>query len=157
MIIYQSNKERFIKDLISNEIHEIIEATYKLKTGHRVAKNELRSWQESMRFMGAVMDDEEIPNDAGVSIEYSIPQTSKRIDIILTGQDQANNDQVVIIELKQWASVKALEDEGNFIETYTGGNTRVVPHPAQQITGYEGYLKSFVAEFENKEPLFLFS
>ena len=45
MIIYQSNKERFIKDLISNEIHEIIEATYKLKTGHRVAKNELRSWQ----------------------------------------------------------------------------------------------------------------
>ena len=61
MIIYQSNKERFIKDLISNEIHEIIEATYKLKTGHRVARNELRSWQESMRFMGAVMDDEEIP------------------------------------------------------------------------------------------------
>lgn len=35
MIIYQSNKKRFIKDLISNEIHEIIEATYKLKTGHR--------------------------------------------------------------------------------------------------------------------------
>lgn len=100
MIIYQSNKERFIKDLISNEIHEIIEVTYKLKTGHKVAKNELRSWQESMRFMGAVMDDEEIPNDAGVSIEYSIPQTSKRIDFILTGQDQANNDQVVIIELK---------------------------------------------------------
>ena len=57
MIIYQSNKERFIKDLISNEIHEIIEETYKQKTGHKVDKNEVKSWQESMRFMGGLPGD----------------------------------------------------------------------------------------------------
>ena len=139
MIIYQSNKERFIKDLISNEIHEIIEATYKLKTGHRVAKNELRSWQESIRFMGAVMDDEEIPNDAGVSIEYSIPQTSKRIDFILTGQDQANNDQVVIIELKQWESAE-LTDKDAIVKTRFQHGLAETSHPSYQAWSYSELL-----------------
>lgn len=139
MIIYQSNKERFIKDLISNEIHEIIEATYKLKTGHRVAKNELRSWQESMRFMGAVMDDEEIPSDAGVSIEYSIPQTSKRIDFILTGQDQANNDQVVIIELKQWESAE-LTDKDAIVKTRFQHGLAETSHPSYQAWSYSELL-----------------
>ena len=139
MIIYQSNKERFIKDLISNEIHEIIEVTYKLKTGHKVAKNELRSWQESMRFMGAVMDDEEIPNDAGVSIEYSIPQTSKRIDFILTGQDQANNDQVVIIELKQWESAE-LTDKDAIVKTRFQHGLAETSHPSYQAWSYSELL-----------------
>lgn len=139
MIIYQSNKERFIKDLISNEIHEIIEATYKHKTGHRVAKNELRSWQESMRFMGAVMDDEEIPNDAGVSIEYSIPQTSKRIDFILTGQDQANKDQVVIIELKQWESAE-LTDKDAIVKTRFQHGLAETSHPSYQAWSYSELL-----------------
>jgi len=139
MIIYQSNKERFIQDLISNEIHEIIEATYKLKTGNRVAKNELRSWQESMRFMGAVMDDEEIPNDAGVSIEYSIPQTSKRIDFILTGKDQANNDQVVIIELKQWESAE-LTDKDAIVKTRFQHGLAETSHPSYQAWSYSELL-----------------
>jgi DUF2075 family protein/DNA replication protein DnaC len=139
MIIYQSNKERFIKDLISNEIHEIIEKTYKLKTGYRVAKNELRSWQESMRFMGAVIDDEEIPNDAGVSIEYSIPQTSKRIDFIITGQDQAKNDQVVIIELKQWESAE-LTDKDAIVKTRFQYGLAETSHPSYQAWSYSELL-----------------
>ena len=139
MIIYQSNKEHFIKDVISNEIHEIIEATYKLKTGHRVAKNELRSWQESMRFMGAVMDDKEIPNDAGVSIEYSIPQTSKRIDFILTGQDQKYKDQVVIIELKQWDSAE-LTDKDAIVKTRFQHGLAETSHPSYQAWSYSELL-----------------
>jgi hypothetical protein len=139
MIIYQSNKERFIKDLISNEIHEIIEKTYKLKTGYRVAKNELRSWQESMRFMGAVIDDEEIPNDAGVSIEYSIPQTSKRIDFIITGQDQAKNYQVVIIELKQWESAE-LTDKDAIVKTRFQYGLAETSHPSYQAWSYSELL-----------------
>ncbi|SMC73667.1 DUF2075 domain-containing protein [Polynucleobacter kasalickyi] len=139
MIIYQSNKERFIKDLISNEIHEIIEATYKQKTGHKVAKNELRSWQESMRFMGAVIDDEDIPGDAGVSIEYSIPQTSKRIDFILTGQNQDKKDQVVIIELKQWESAEKT-DKDAIVKTRFQHGMGETSHPSYQAWSYSELL-----------------
>jgi uncharacterized protein len=139
MIIYQSNKKRFIKELISNEVHEIIEATYQAKTGRRVAKNELRSWQESMRFMGAVLDDDEIPDDAGVSIEYSIPQTSKRIDFIVTGQDDAKNDQVVIIELKQWESAE-LTDKDAIVKTRFQHGVAETSHPSYQAWSYSELL-----------------
>ncbi len=139
MIIYQSNKQNFIKDLISNEIHEIIEATYTSKTGHRIAKNELRSWKESMRYMGAVLNDEEIPSDAGVSIEYTIPQTSKRIDFILTGQDIKNNDQVIIIELKQWESAE-LTDKDAIVKTRFQYGVVETSHPSYQAWSYSELL-----------------
>ncbi len=139
MIIYQSNKDRFIKDLISNEVHEIIEATYRAKTGRRVAKNELRSWQESMRYMGAVLDDDEIPGDVGVSIEYSIPQTSKRIDFILTGQDDTKNDQVVIIELKQWESAE-LTNKDAIVKTRFQHGLTETSHPSYQAWSYSELL-----------------
>jgi DUF2075 family protein len=139
MIIYQSNKKNFIKDLISNEIHEIIETTYTSKTGHRVAKNELRSWKESMRYMGAVLNDEEIPSDAGVSIEYTIPQTSKRIDFILTGQDIKNNDQVIIIELKQWESAE-LTDKDAIVKTRFQYGVVETSHPSYQAWSYSELL-----------------
>lgn len=139
MIIYQSTKAKFLKDIIANEIHEKIEATYQLKTGRRVSKNELRSWEESMRYMGAVMNDEEIPHDAGVSIEYSIPQTSKRIDFILTGQNHQKKDQVVIIELKQWESAQKTEKDA-IVKTRFQHGLAETSHPSYQAWSYSELL-----------------
>jgi hypothetical protein len=59
--------------------------------------------------------------------------------------------------LKQWSSVKALAEEGNFVETYTGGRERVVPHPSQQVKGYHNYMQGFVVEFEKEPTLSLYS
>jgi hypothetical protein len=52
--------------------------------------------------MNNVLQDTQIPEGAHISIEYRIPQTSKGIDFIITGQNEKNQDRVVIIELKQW-------------------------------------------------------
>ncbi len=41
--------------------------------------------------------------------------------------------------------------EGNFVETYTGGNTRKVAHPSQQVKGYHNYLLGFVEIFEEED------
>lgn len=51
--------------------------------------------------MAKVLNDEEIPGDAGVAIEYGIPQTSNRVDFILTGSCAEKNPNVIIVELKQ--------------------------------------------------------
>jgi hypothetical protein len=61
---------------------------------------------------------------------------------------------VVHIELKAWQKVEATEIEGNWVETYTGGGTKRVPHPSQQVEGYHNYLMGFVSVFEEKEVLF---
>ena len=47
----------------------------------------------------------EIPDDAGVAIEYRVPLTSKRVDFILSGSDRSDQNAAVIIELKQWSVV----------------------------------------------------
>ena len=62
--------------------------------------SQIRSWENSMEYMYKVLNDSEIPADCGVAIEFTIPTTSKRIDFILTGLNQFQDDSVVIINGK---------------------------------------------------------
>ena len=47
------------------------------------------------------LNDSDIPKDAGVAIEYNIPQTSKRVDFLISGYGLNGKGNVVIVELKQ--------------------------------------------------------
>lgn len=76
-----------------------------------------------MGYMHHILVDDTIPNDAGVAIEFNIPQTPKRIDFILTGTDGAHRKTAVIIELKQWTKVKAT-DKDAVVQTFLGGCER---------------------------------
>jgi hypothetical protein len=57
------------------------------KLGRHTVANEFRSWDNSMQYMYKVMNDPEIPLDAGVAIEFNIPQTAKRVDFMISGYD----------------------------------------------------------------------
>jgi DUF2075 family protein len=93
-----------------------------------------------------------------VILEYEIPYNQSRLDCLLFGKDKNKIAQIVLIELKQWDSAVALEDEGNFrVETFVGGKYQVVTHPSQQVKGYQQYLYDFIQEFDNPPPLKLFS
>ena len=48
-----------------------------------------------------VLSDAQIPDNAGVAIEYNIPQTSKRVDFIISGYDDTGSPNAVVVELKQ--------------------------------------------------------
>ncbi len=89
--------------------------------------------------------------DNHIALEYQVPYNQSRIDCLIFGKNPSGSDNILLIELKQWTNVTALDIEGNFVETYTGGGMKVVPHPSQQIKGYHNYLLDFVEEFE-KEP-----
>ena len=85
MIVYQETKAGFLRDAFTRDIEEVILAAFKKRTGHAVARSEVRSWKESLIAVAKVVNDASVPDDAGVGIEYGIPQTSKRIDFILSG------------------------------------------------------------------------
>lgn len=51
--------------------------------------------------MSNVLTDGDISDDVSVAIEYQIPRTSKRVDFIIAGSDNNENDNVIIVELKQ--------------------------------------------------------
>lgn len=155
-LIYQSDCDTFLKNVRENKLTNIMTDAFKASFVREVGYREENSWRNSLPKIKDLIEIVGL-KDLHIALEYEIPYNQNRIDCLLFGKDETDADNIVLIELKQWTNVRSLEDEGNFVETYVGGNTRVVPHPAQQTKGYDGYLKSFVAEFENENPLVLFS
>jgi uncharacterized protein len=150
MLIYQAPSDRFIDDVRENTISDIMTENYKASLGRDPGTPEFVSWQNSLSRVRDLLELGKI-HDSFVALEYQVPYNQSRIDCLLFGRDQSGKENIFLIELKQWTNVTALECEGNFVETFTGGGKRVVPHPSQQIKGYHNYLLDFVEEFE-KEP-----
>lgn len=142
MIVYQSNKKGFIEDVISNEIDTKIKEAYIKQIGRRPSDSEANSWSNSMLHMNNVLLDNEIDNDLGVSIEFQIPMTSKRIDFILTGIGEDLRDKVVVIELKQWQHVQ-LTDKDAMVKTKYGFGTKETVHPSYQAWTYALLLENY--------------
>lgn len=150
MIVYKRTKKEFLNDVLSNEIEEIIRERLSQVANRRVSASELISWQNSLRFMGAVVKIDGIPEDAGICIEFCIPQTNKRIDFIITGQDANGNDQVIVIELKQWSSA-TLTDKDGVVKTQYKHGVGESNHPSYQAWSYCETLKNFNQTVEDED------
>jgi len=141
MIVYQESKSTFVEQVRDNQIEYAIERKFQDKLGRRVAKNEFHSWRNSLQYMSNILDDE-IPGDAQISIEFTLPNTSKRIDFIISGQDIDHKDCAVIIELKQWESAKATEKDA-IVKTFLGKGIVETTHPSYQAWSYKELLEGF--------------
>ncbi len=149
MIVYSADKSEFRQDVRDNRIGDLILAAYQRNLGHSTGKSEIESWKNSMMYMSNVLEDDGIPDDTGVAIEYQIPQTSKRIDIILTGTNEHNKSTAVIVELKQWSEAK-LTDKDGIVKTYLSGAEREVNHPSYQAWTYAALLEDFNAAVQKQ-------
>lgn len=148
MIVYHRTKQEFNNDVLTNDIDNIILNALIEKTGKRVGEAELTSFRNSLSYMDRVLLDPEIPNDCGVSIEYHIPQTSKRVDFIISGTD-GNTDNVVIVELKQWQSAE-LTDKDGIVKTRFKHGIKETSHPSYQAWSYAALLKGFNSAIEDE-------
>lgn len=142
MLVYTADKMDFMDDVQSNIIETKILNAFKRHLGHSTSESEISSWRNSMMYMKNILEDDEIPNDAGVSIEYKLPQTSKRIDFILTGKGENKGNTAIIIELKQWTEAKATKKDG-IVSTVIGRGEREVSHPSYQAWVYSALLEDF--------------
>ena len=142
MIVYSENKQKFVDDVRTNLIHTKILSEFKRNLGRTVAENEIASWRNSMQFMASVVDDPEIPADAGVAIEYNIPLTNNRVDFILTGKDHSNVETAVIIELKQWSKVETTHKDA-IVSTALAGGLRETNHPSYQAWSYAALIEDY--------------
>lgn len=157
MIVYQGKTYDFCNDVRFNRITDIMENNFYNQRGYRPPKNEKRAWQNSLSRISDLIQIAEL-RDNFIVLEYEIPYNQSRLDCLLYGEDENKISHIVLIELKQWESVTALPDEGNFkVETFIGGKEHIVIHPSQQVKGYHQYLYDFISEFENPPPLKLFS
>ncbi|KPG73920.1 DUF2075 domain-containing protein [Pseudomonas libanensis] len=142
MIVYAATKQQFLKDNDNDDIEEVILRHYKEATGKRVGASEIKSWQGSLTYMAKVLRDEGLPNDAGLAIELHIPQSSKRIDFLLTGRDANQGKNAVLIELKQWSKSTATSKDA-IVKTALGGGLVETIHPSYQVWSYAALLEGF--------------
>jgi len=146
MIVYESTKQGFLTDA-SNCIEDIISSNVKerLKIDVKPGSSEYNSWRNSLgNAMNHVMNTSKIPDDAGVAIEYSIPRTKNRIDFIITGQDEQNTENVIIIELKQWTDIQATDKDAMVLTRFKQGMGEEL-HPSYQAWSYSTLLNGFNA------------
>jgi len=142
VIVYAATKQQFLKDSDNDDIEDVILRHFKEATGKKVGASEIRSWQGSLTYMAKVLRDDGLPNSAGLAIELHIPQSSKRIDFLLTGRDENQAKNAVLIELKQWSKASATTKDA-IVKTALGGGLVETIHPSYQVWSYAALLEGF--------------
>lgn len=149
MLVYSSDKTTFIDDVRRNVISDRILEAMRRRGQGGVGDSERHSWEQSLQYMKNVLEDGAIPDDAGIAVEYRIPQTSKRVDIIVSGLDENRREACVIVELKQWEKIEATGKDA-VVRTFLGGAHRETTHPCYQAWSYAALLEDFNATVQEE-------
>lgn len=143
MIVYSGNKTEFMTEVLEDTIAYSIRDNIRKKMNRKTGEAEFRSWANSLEYMYKVLNDDDIPEESGIAIEYNLPNTAKRVDFLISGYDSKQLPNVVIIELKQWEKLNKVEGLDGLVETFTGGANRRVVHPSYQAWSYAEMIKDY--------------
>jgi uncharacterized protein len=115
---------------------------YRRTVGQRPSPAEIRSWENSLHVLSADLIQAGL-DDIEVLLEYRLPLTSKRADVILCGRHpRTGRDAYVVVELKQWSEAELLEDATDVCVVPGSGGTRL--HPSEQVRRYCGHMADFL-------------
>src|SRR3989338_6808397 len=156
MRLYEATITDFIEDVVLNRIADKISSKFEEYYNKSAPEPEIRAWNNSLQKLKEVLDRTQLFENK-IIIEYELPFAKKsRIDIILFGRDEKDNDNIVLIELKQWSNnnVDDSEDEGNVVVDY-GRFKKINAHPSLQVEGYYWHLKDYMTIFEEEKPVML--
>lgn len=142
MIIYENTRGGFINDIRTGSIATKVQNAFERHGIHHNNDAEYRAWSNSLMFMRNVLDDDDIPEDVSLAVEYQIPLTSKRVDFLIAGKDGAGTDNVVVVELKQWED-SGMTSRPDVVTAFTGGANRAVCHPSYQAYSYAKIIENF--------------
>lgn len=118
------------------------------RVGRRPGPPEQNSWRASLPVLAADLVQAGL-GDVEVLVEYHLPLTSKRADVVLAGEHpQTGGPSYVVVELKQWTAAHRWEDNPTLLEV--PGIHRPHLHPAEQVRGYCEHLGDFLRTLEHR-------
>ena len=109
--------------------------------GYRPRTSEIRSWERSIPVLAAALNDAGL-GDVEVMLEYALPLTSMRADVVLAGVHPVSGEpSYVVVELKQWSQALPYEDDPALcrVDAYA----QPVLNPIEQVRRYCAYLVNF--------------
>jgi hypothetical protein len=123
---------------------ELLSEHLRFTTGRSAGPSEVRSWNRSLPALAADLVDIGL-GDVEMLMEYRLPLSDKRVDVVLAGHHPETNDHsYVVVELKQWSEAESWEDDPTMVlvANQPGGPKL---HPVLQVRGYCSYIGDFVA------------
>jgi hypothetical protein len=120
------------------------------QAGRRSAPAEVRSWKRSLPVLAQDLVDAGL-SDVEVLVEYQLPLTSQRADVVLAGvHPDTQLPSYVVVELKQWTSAHQWEDDPNLVEVdgQPGGPRS---HPVRQVRNYCTHIIDFARTLRGDE------
>lgn len=153
MRLYTGSSQQFINDAQNNTIAEKLKTAFKYYYRYEPSNAELMSWRNSLLRLSLDFSTAGL-TDHGVILEYQLPVSSKRLDCLICGKNGSNEDNAVIIELKQWQKCEEAEGKNEVIITWVGRDDREVLHPSVQVGRYKSYLEdTHTAFYEGSSPI----
>jgi hypothetical protein len=134
---------------MGRQLAGIIADHLRTTTGRWLSESERKSWERSLPVLVQDLIEAGLGN-VEMLIEYQLPLTSKRADVVLAGVDRrTGGDAYVVVELKQWSQAELYEDSERLV--VVGGMHRELEHPLIQVQGYCDYINGFVASLHGDE------
>lgn len=145
MPLYRDSVTGVRDQLSRNQLVPTLSEQYFYEFGYHPSQAEVRSWERSLQVLVNDLEDAGLGR-AELLIEYRLPLTSKRADVIVCGEHPRTGEpSYVVIELKQWTrATKAPDAEG--VVLLDGVIERL--HPVEQVSRYCTHLADFIAAFD---------
>ncbi|KQV13245.1 MULTISPECIES: DNA/RNA helicase domain-containing protein [unclassified Kitasatospora] len=109
--------------------------------GYRPSASEALSWERSIPMLLDALLDAGL-DDVEVLLEYQLPLTSRRADVVLAGvHPRTGEPSYVVVELKQWSSAEPDDESPTLCQVGDYPGLRL--NPIEQVRGYCDYLVGF--------------
>jgi DUF2075 family protein len=134
---------------MERQLAEIIADHLRATTGRTPSESEQKSWRRSLPVLTQDLMEAGLGN-VEMLIEYQLPLTSRRADVVLAGVDRrTGKDAYVVVELKQWSQAELYEGSERLV--LVEGMHRELEHPLLQVQGYCDYIADFVASLRGND------
>ena len=147
MIIYAETLDRFLSSTVDG-IKAYLADTIRDYFGTESSEEEKRSWEGTISRFQQLFGGGVLPGDAGIVLEYNLPITDNRVDVILTGKDDGGKNQAVLVEMKGWVKAEKT-DMKRTVRTRLLQRDVFISHPSYQVLWYEAVLKDNMEAVQN--------
>lgn len=132
---------------LEGRLAELLTENFLHKHRHRPHPSEVRSWERSIPALTNALVEAGL-GEVEMLLEYALPLTSKRADVILAGvHPVTGGPSYVVVELKQWSEAHPEEDDP--LRCRIDAYPEPVLNPIEQVRGYCDYLLSFNGALEH--------